>query len=85
MHGVSFSGAMVDGADFTGTDLSTCNLTNSVMKKLVGTAPVLPKDYVIKSYDLEVVEATGDTLMTPVYDIVISESRYNDGLREKNE
>ena len=85
MHGVSFSGAMVDGADFTGTDLSTCNLTNSVMKKLVGVAPILPKDYVVKSYDLEVVEASGDTLMTPVYDIVISESRYNDGLREKNE
>ena len=39
----------------------------------------------VKNYDLEVVEVSGDTLMTPVYDIVISESRYNDGLREKNE
>jgi len=84
MRGVSFQGAMVDGADFTGTDLSTCNLTGAVMKKLVGTAPALPQDYVIKKYDDESVDANGDTLRTRVYDIVISEARYNDGLREKN-
>ena len=85
MRGVSFEGAMVDGADFTGTDLSTCNLAGAVMKKLVGTAPSLPQDYVVKSYVAEEVSAKGDTTRTDVYEIVISENRYNDGLREKKD
>ena len=34
MRGVSFDHALVDGADFGGTDLSTCNLAGAVMKKL---------------------------------------------------
>jgi len=85
MRGVSFDRALVDGADFTGTDLSTCNLTGAVLKKLVGTPPTLPQDYVIKSYQDENVDANGDTLRTNVYDIVISENRYNDGLREKRD
>mgnify|MGYP001973625256 FL=1 len=84
MRGVSFDRAMVDGADFTGTDLSTCNLTGAVMKKLVGTPPPLPQDFVVKSYQDEDVDANGDTLRTDVYDIVINENRYNDGLREKD-
>ena len=85
MRGVSFDRALVDGVDFTGTDLSTCNLTGAVMKKLVGTPPALPQDYVIKTYQDENVDANGDTLRTNVYDIVISENRYNDGLREKKD
>ena len=85
MRGVSFDRALVDGVDFTGTDLSTCNLTGAVMKKLVGTPPTLPQDYVIKTYQDENVDANGDTLRTNVYDIVISENRYNDGLREKKD
>ena len=85
MRGVSFEGAMVDGADFSGTDLSTCNLTGSVMKKLVGTAPALPQDYVIKQSIAEEVSADGDTTRIDVYEIVISENRYNDGLREKKD
>lgn len=85
MRGVSFDRALVDGADFTGTDLSTCNLTGAVLKKLVGTPPTLPQDYVVKSYQDENVDANGDTLRTSVYDIVISENRYNDGLREKRD
>ena len=84
MRGVSFDHALVDGADFSGTDLSTCNLTGAVMKKLIGTPPALPQDYVIKSYQNETVDAKGDTTATQVYDIVISENRYNDGLREKD-
>ena len=85
MRGVSFVGAMVDGVDFTGTDLSTSNLTNASMKKLTGTPPALPQDFVVKSYQDEMVDAKGDTLRTQVYDIVISENRYNDGLREKKD
>ena len=85
MRGVSFDRALVDGVDFTGTDLSTCNLTGAVMKKLVGTPPALPQDYVIKTYQDENVDVNGDTLRTNVYDIVISENRYNDGLREKKD
>ena len=85
MRGVSFVGAMVDGVDFTGTDLSTSNLTNASMKKLTGTPPALPQDFVVKSYQDETVDAKGDTLRTQVYDIVISENRYNDGLREKKD
>jgi uncharacterized protein YjbI with pentapeptide repeats len=83
MRGVSFAHAIVEGSDFTGTDLSTSNLTNAVMKDLIGTPPALPQDFVIKSHELETVNADNDTLRTPVYDIVISESRYNDGYRQK--
>jgi len=84
MRGVSFDHALVDGADFSGTDLSTCNLTGAVMKKLIGTPPTLPQDYVVKAYTNETVDAKGDTTTTQVYDIVVSENRYNDGLREKD-
>ena len=83
MRGVSFAHAIVEGSDFTGTDLSTSNLTNAVMKDLIGTPPALPQDFVIKSHELETVNADNDTLRTPVYDIVISEARYNDGYRQK--
>jgi uncharacterized protein YjbI with pentapeptide repeats len=85
MRGVSFLGAMVDGVDFTGTDLSTSNLTNASMKKLTGTPPALPQDFVVRSYQDETIDAKGDTLRTEVYDIVINENRYNDGLREKKD
>ena len=85
MRGVSFEGAMVDGVDFSGTDLSTCNLTGAVMKKLVGSAPPLPQDYVIKRSVAEDISEDGDTTRINVYEIVISENRYNDGLREKKD
>ena len=85
MRGVSFEQALVDGVDFTGTNLETCNLSGAVMKKLVGTPPSLPQDYVIKAYEVESVDSKGDTTRTDVYDIVISETRYNDGLRKKKD
>jgi uncharacterized protein YjbI with pentapeptide repeats len=80
----SFVGALVDGADFSGLDLSTCNLTNATMKNLVGAAPKLPQDFVIQTSTLEEV-VDKDTLRTEVYSIVVSELRYNDGLREKKD
>ena len=85
MRGVSFEQALVDGVDFTGTNLETCNLSGAVMKKLVGTPPSLPQDYVTKAYEVESVDSKGDTTRTDVYDIVISETRYNDGLRKKKD
>ncbi len=84
MFGASFVGALVDGADFSGLDLSTCNLTNATMKNLVGAAPKLPQDFVIQTSTLEEV-VDKDTLRTEVYSIVVSELRYNDGLREKKD
>ena len=86
MRGVNFSGAMVDGADFSGTDLSTCNLSGATMKNLVGNKPPkLPQDYVVKWSDAKRYDDRGEEVFNPVYDIVISENRYNDGLRERKD
>ena len=83
MRGVSFEQALVDGVDFTGTNLKTCNLSGAVLKNLVGTPPKLPKDYVIKWR--VIVDDEGNEVQSDVYDIAISESRYNDGLRKKRD
>jgi hypothetical protein len=44
----------------------------------------LPQDFVIQTSTLEEV-VDKDTLRTEVYSIVVSELRYNDGLREKKD
>ena len=63
---------------------STCNLTGAVLKKLV--AHLQPCRRITWSSPTKTrTSMRTETPSTSVYDIVISENRYNDGLREKRD
>ena len=87
-NGASFKGATLDGVDLNGANLEFCDLSNCSAKNLIGNEPILPMDCRIQRDTTELTDSTGVKLgieISDTYFIVVNESRYSDGMRDKRD